>query len=393
VLIPLVGATDASCGGKAGPLGRLVRAGLTVPDGFVVPLAVHRAAQHGEPPQGLRAHLARSLAALGDVPVAVRSSAADEDGVHASAAGQHETVLAAQGADAVAAAVRTCWASLGSARAVAYRDAAAGGRAREAVMGVLVQRLVEADVSGVMFTAPDAVTVIEASWGLGPSVVGGTVTPDAYRVAPDGTVTCAVADKRTRIDRDGTRLVTTDVPAPDRRRPTLDDDRARGLAQLGRRVADVLGGAQDVEWAVAGGTTWVLQARPVTAALPARLDRGGPAHGSRGAPGHAATLIGTPGSRGTATGPARIVRGPGDFARVRPGDILVCPWTDPAWTPLLRVAAGVVTETGGVLSHAAIVARERGVPAVLGVAGATTALTDGVALTIDGAAGTVTTHA
>lgn len=80
-------------------------------------------------------------------------------------------------------------------------------------------------------------------------------------------------------------------------------------------------------------------------------------------------LRGTAGSTGIATGPARIVRGPADFSRVSPGDVLICPFTDPAWTPLLRIAAGVVTETGGVLSHAAIVARERRIPAVLGLAG------------------------
>ncbi|MFC7588449.1 PEP-utilizing enzyme [Nonomuraea antimicrobica] len=90
------------------------------------------------------------------------------------------------------------------------------------------------------------------------------------------------------------------------------------------------------------------------------------------------------------TGPARIVRGPGDFARVHPGDILVCPFTDPAWTPLLRIAAGVITETGGVLSHAAIVAREHGIPAVLGIPNATSRLHDDSTITIDGTTGTVT---
>ncbi|MFD8562283.1 PEP-utilizing enzyme [Streptosporangium canum] len=90
------------------------------------------------------------------------------------------------------------------------------------------------------------------------------------------------------------------------------------------------------------------------------------------------------------TGTARVVRGPGDFARVHPGDILVCPFTDPAWTPLLRIAAGVVTETGGVLSHAAIVAREHAIPAVLGIPNATSRLHDDTVITIDGTTGTVT---
>lgn len=100
-------------------------------------------------------------------------------------------------------------------------------------------------------------------------------------------------------------------------------------------------------------------------------------------------VSGTPGSAGTATGVARAVRGPQDFGRVGPGDILICPSTDPAWTPLLRVAGGVVTERGGVLSHAAIVAREHGIPAVLAVPDALAAIADGRTVTIDGSAGTV----
>jgi pyruvate,water dikinase len=101
-------------------------------------------------------------------------------------------------------------------------------------------------------------------------------------------------------------------------------------------------------------------------------------------------VSGTPGSPGRATGPARVVHGPDDFARVRPGDVLVCRFTEPAWTALFGVVAAVVTETGGVLSHAAIVAREYGIPAVLAVPGATTTLPDGATVTVDGGTGRVT---
>ncbi|MBO3086267.1 PEP/pyruvate-binding domain-containing protein [Cellulomonas fengjieae] len=379
MLVPLRDADVAACGGKAGALGRLARAGLPVPDGFVVPFAAYRTDLDLRP--GLSDALARELAALGDPPVAVRSSAGDEDTALASAAGQHETVLGVRGVDQVADAVRACWASLHSPTALAYR-AATPHRPADPVMAVLVQRLVDAEVSGVMFTpaGSDGVTRIEASWGLGTSVVGGTVTPDAYRVEPGGTVRRRIADKRTRVDRAGTRVVTSEVAELDRGRPALDEATALRLADLGRRVGTVLGGALDIEWAVVDGELWVLQARPVTADLPAP------------APPTLALLTGTPGSRGSATGTARIVRGPGDFTRTRAGDILVCPWTDPGWTPLLRLVAGVVTETGGALSHAAIVARERGIPAVLGVPGATTTLRDGTTITIDGDAGTVTSN-
>ena len=415
MVVRLADAAPGTCGGKAGALGALLRAGLPVPDGFVVPFAVYRAVARDLDLGGLLrepvgAEVARSaieahplparllealrsgLDALGDPQVAVRSSAGNEDTARTSAAGQHATALAVHGADEVARAVRAGWASLFSPGAVAYREASGDGRARdEPVMAVLVQRLVDAAVSGVMFTpgGPSGGTEIEASWGLGPSVVGGTVTPDSFRVAPDGTVTRTLADKRTRLDRQGEELVTRHVPARERSLPTVDDATAGRLARLGQRITAVLGGAQDVEWVIADGRIWVLQARPVTVEPPPALPPPSPAGAPLDPP---STLTGTPGSRGTATGTARVVRGPGDFGRVEPGDILVCPWTDPSWTPLLRTVAGVVTETGGALSHAAIVAREQRIPAVLGVPNATTRLHDGTPLTIDGSAGTVTRH-
>ena len=406
--VPLVEAAAATCGGKAGALGVLLRAGLPVPDGFVLPFDVHRAAVGDSAPHVGRdapeiageavekrplplpvmAALEQALEGLGARHVAVRSSAADEDTGEASAAGQYESVLAVHGAAAVADAVRACWASLSSPRALAYRSGAGGNGdgPDQLAMAVLVQRHLDAEVSGVLFTPANRgdPTVLESAWGLGTSVVAGTVTPDTYRVRADGTVTCTVAEKRTRVDRVGSRLLARDVPVERRGRPTLDDATARALATLGAEVAATLGRPQDIEWAVAEGNLWLLQSRPITAAPPSAPPSSGTSPSS-------ATLTGTPGSHGTATGTARTVRGPRDFAGVRPGDILICPFTDPAWTPLLRMVAGVVTETGGALSHAAIVAREHGIPAVLGVPDAVDTVPDGVAVTIDGTTGTVTT--
>ena len=405
MIVPLVRAAADTSGGKAGPLGALLRAGLPVPDGFVVPLEAYRRAVvlRGRAPgpsgrsDGVRDRLeSRALSAellaalgpavdgLGDVPLAVRSSADDEDTGQTSAAGRYESVLAVRGVTEVVKALRACWVSLHSSRPIGNRGPGAGSGHGDPAMAVIVQRLVDAEIAGVMFTpaSEDDDTTIEASWGLGPSVVGGTVTPDSYRVATDGSIVRTIADKRTRIDRAGDRLRTSAVPTPDRSRPTLDNATTARLVQLGRQVAAVLGGPRDVEWAIAGGRIWALQARPITARPP----------GSTGAAlGTSAALAGTPGSSGNATGPARIVRGPRDFALVRPGDILVCPFTDPAWTPLLRIAAGVVTQTGGILSHAAIVARELRIPAVLGVPDVTEKLRDGVTIAIDGDFGTVTT--
>jgi pyruvate,water dikinase len=356
--VDLRAATTDTCGGKAGTLGRLMRAGLPVPDGVVV----------------------RAGPAPADLPgevVAVRSSASTEDLADASAAGQHDSFLGVRGAEAVEAAVRACRESLWSERAVAYRRAR--GIEREPVMAVLVQRHLDADVAGVAFTG-DSVR-IEAAWGLGESVVHGLVTPDSWTVLSGRITAHAPGDKHVRVDRapaGGT--VRAPVAPGDRRRPCLTDEQVLRVAATARRVEDVLGMPVDVEWAVVGSGVWVLQARPVTAAPPSAE----PVPARR-----PEALTGTPGSPGTATGPARVLRGPADFARVRPGDVIVCRSTDPAWTPLFAVAAAIVTETGGVLSHAAIVAREHRIPAVLGVAGAMSAIRDDQPVTVHGDHGDV----
>jgi pyruvate,water dikinase len=403
--IPLRDAVANTSGRKASALGALLRAGLPVPDGFVVPFDVYRTAVRGfglasaadAVGRAIETHpdharlldlLTRALGGLGNVPVAVRSSADGEDTAHASAAGQHASVLAVRGVADVARAARVCWESLYSPRAIAYRGLLGDDHPLDGpVMAVLVQRLVDAEVSGVMFTPSgrDGITTIEASWGLGPGVVGGTVTPDAYRVVADGSFTRTISHKRTRLDRDrapfATGLVTRDLPTVDRDRPTLDDVTVARLVRLGQDAAALLGEPQDIEWAITGERIWLLQARPITATLPPA-----PSNPLVALPG---TLTGTPASRGIVTGTARVVMGPVDFAHVRAGDILVCPHTDPAWTLLLRLAAGVVTETGGVLSHAAIIARELRIPAVLGVPNATTTIRDGSLVTIDGTTGIV----
>ncbi|MGO1770128.1 MAG: PEP/pyruvate-binding domain-containing protein [Microbacterium sp.] len=326
--------------------------------------------------------LARQLARLGNPAVAVRSSAADEDTARASGAGQYESVLAVRGARAVIEAVRVCWRSSSSTRAADYRRHPDG----EPDMAVLVQRLVDADVSGVMFTPaqPGDATRIEASWGLGPSVVEGRVTPDTYEVSPKGVLRRSVGHKTTRVDRDrdsGGVTVRT-VPERLRTRSALDDATVTALAALGGRIAALLHGPQDIEWAIADGQAWILQARPITAPIPSL-----PAEATAT---EEAWLTGTPGSHGVATGVSRVLFSPSDFALVQSGDIAICPFTDPAWTPLFRVAAAVVTETGGVLSHAAIVAREHGIPAVLGIPQATARIPDGTRITVDGSGGTVT---
>lgn len=389
MVIPLRGATTrGDCGGKAATLAALVREGLPIPDGFVVafddPAPVDPDA-HAALPDPLGAAVAHELARMGHPMVAVRSSAAYEDTPGASAAGQYESILNVRGATDVCEAIAACRASARSTRVTDYWARTAGDSVDPTrKVAVLVQRLVAADVSGVMFT-PDrdgGSTRIEASWGLGPTVVGGTVDPDRYEVAPDGTVRCTVGRKEVRVDpvQEGVGLTQSPASEQTRKARALSGDDVAILAKLGLQIAALLGGPQDVEWAIAGGESWILQARPVTASVPApRLAPTVPD----------ASLTGSPGSHGVTTARARIVRGPSDFGRVRPGEIIVCPYTDPAWTPLFAIAGGVIAETGGTLSHAAIVAREYGIPAVLGVAGAMQRIRDGDCISLDGSAGSV----
>lgn len=397
MVIALSEALRCEHGGKATTLARLRRAGLPVPDGFVVPADASRA-EGSVFGRAARDSVAQELSRLNDPMVAVRSSATDEDTAEASAAGLYESVIGVRGADDVCAAIAACRQSATAARVSGYRRR--GGQAREPAtdMAVLVQVLIEAEVSGVMFTPQGSggFTRIESSWGLGLAVVGGAVTPDAFEVGPVGKIAVTIGSKSARTDTDGEHhgTRTSEVANEMRTMRTLNDETIKRLADLGARVSDLLGGPQDIEWALADDAVWIVQSRPVTAPLPA-LPEAGVAEADALAAGvlePREALVGTPGSHGVVTAHARIVSGPSAFSAVEPGELVICSYTDPAWTPLFSIASGVVTEVGGTLSHAAIVAREYGIPAVLGVAQATACIADGDLITLDGTAGTITMH-
>lgn len=311
-----MGAADiAMAGGKAVGLGGLLQAGLPVPPGFVLNTAAYShfvEANHleariqelatlspqaapqdyadaserirtlvtgGTMPADIAAELGAAYGRLsdarlddgGETAVAVRSSATAEDLAAASFAGQQETYLNVRGAEALSAAVIECWASLWTARAMAYR--AREGIGPDSVrLAVVIQRMVEAEAAGVMFTANPAngrrdQIAISAAWGLGESVVSGSVTTDDLVVdAGTGTVVSRhTADKAvmTVYAEHGTR--EQPVAAARRRAPVLDDRAATELARHGTRSADHFGAPQDIEWARAGGEFFILQSRPITA--------------------------------------------------------------------------------------------------------------------------------
>ncbi|MFF1254771.1 PEP/pyruvate-binding domain-containing protein [Pseudarthrobacter sp. NPDC058329] len=305
-----VGRDDvALAGGKAVGLGGLIQAGLPVPPGFVLTTTAYskfvtennlesaiqelaRLSLQASPqdyadaserisglfrsasmPAGIAAELADAYGRLGggDTAVAVRSSATAEDLASASFAGQQETYLNIRGANALATAVIDCWASLWTARAMNYRVREGVGP-EEVRLAVVIQQMVEADAAGVMFTANPTngrrdQTVISAAWGLGESVVSGTVTTDdlVLDAGSGSVVSRQTADKdvMTVYAENGTR--EQPVAAARRRTPVLDDRAAAELAGYGQRIAEHFGAPQDIEWARAGGQFFLLQSRPITA--------------------------------------------------------------------------------------------------------------------------------
>jgi phosphohistidine swiveling domain-containing protein len=310
-VLPLAdpGATLETVGGKGASLARLVTAGLPVPDGFHVTTAAYRhfvaendlqpgilaalepvdvsqpatleAASQAigelfagaQTPPDVASAVVLAYAALAgrDPVVAVRSSATAEDLPEASFAGQQETFLNVQGYGEVLGAVRRCWASLWTARAIGYR-------ARQGIgpdglsLAVVVQALVPAEVAGIMFTANPISgardqAIISAAWGLGEAVVGGLVTPDALTVdkASGAVLERQTADKQVMTARVDGGTEEQPVPAELRRAPALDDEAAAELTRLGVQIEKLYGRPMDIEWALADGAFAIVQARPITA--------------------------------------------------------------------------------------------------------------------------------
>jgi pyruvate,water dikinase len=254
-------------GGKGAGLARLVGLGMPVPEFVVLTVAAWRPDAEAPEEEDFTS-LWREVSAWGDVRLAVRSSAAVEDGASASWAGQFESVLGVRGEAELRAAVARCWASGRSERVAAY-GAAHGQRA--GAMAVVVQRLLEGEASGVMFTAdpewPER-SLISVGWGLGEGVVQGRVPCDTWRVAPGGRAEVELEDKDEAVLLVNGEPAVVEVPAERRREPALSEGTAIELAELGWRLAKALGRPQDVEFTLADGRLALLQTRPITIAIP-----------------------------------------------------------------------------------------------------------------------------
>jgi pyruvate,water dikinase len=267
-VVPLENAIDDTLfGSKAVGLGQAIRDGLPVPPGFALSGAIVDAVAAGE--RSAIREVANCVSPLGG-PLAVRSSAVDEDGATASFAGQHLTLLNVPSVDQLSSALGKIWWSANSDSAITYRQRV--GLFTRPSVGVVVQALLDPETAGVMFTQ-NPITggderMIEASWGLGESVVAGLVIPDHFRVARSG----QILERKPGLKRVAVRTapdggtVEEDVPPALVERLCLDDDQLQELNALAGRCERVYGPARDIEWAIADGTLYLLQCRAITKA-------------------------------------------------------------------------------------------------------------------------------
>jgi len=414
---PLRTATDAArVGPKAANLAALSRAGLPTPGGFCVTADAYRRQiahlglsdllrHYGKADQPAQRRLAVEIRlklyqeALApelydDVivawgaeqkPAAVRSSALIEDRADANFAGQFESFLGIAGEAEFMTALRACWAALWT--TTARRSMAHHGQnPAQTAMAVLVQPLVAARASGgALSETADGQMLISATWGLGSTIAQGEVVPDRIVLSREGFVRSNEAGRKHHRETcshagDGAGTSPQAVPAALVRAPCLKAGEATTLGRLMRKAEGALGMPVEIEWALDGDGFKLLQARPLhmrPAQVPDEIWLKHPG------------LNGHPAGIGWSSGRAVVVNCECELTRVAPGDILVTRVAGPALSHILPRVGGVVAELGGSTSHLASLARERGIPAVLGVLDATRRIPDGAQVAVDGVAGVV----
>jgi pyruvate,water dikinase len=324
----------------------------------------------------------RDLTGPDGMLVAVRSSSLMEDTEGASFAGQFQTYLGIENEKDFLTTVQACWGALWSSRALRYMDGK-NIKAIDTAMSVLVQPLIQAIASGggISKTADGGMSVT-ATWGLGESIAQGEIVPDRYDLNEDGKLVDMM------IGRKGHTIhcthhaapVTKAVAADQVAEPCLNEGQAVELAAMMKKAEDLKGGPVEIEWAMDEAGIKMLQARPLHMEPPPMPDQKWERH--PGIKGQAAGV-------GWGTGRACVINCECELGRVAPGDILVTKVAGPALSQVLPKVAGVVAELGGSTTHLASLARERGIPMVLGVLDATSKIPDGGQVAVDGVAGIV----
>jgi pyruvate,water dikinase len=340
----------------------------------------------------------------GEFPVAVRSSATAEDLPDASFAGQQETFLNIQGYENVLHAIKHVFASLYNDRAISYR-VHKGYEHETVALSAGVQRMVRSDLaaSGVLFTLDTEsgfadVVFITASYGLGETVVQGAVNPDEFYVhkpmlaaGKSPVIRRSLGSKALKMiftdkAHAGKSTATIDVPAADRDRFCVTDEDVIELARYAVAIEKHYGRPMDIEWGKDGldGKLYILQARPETV----KSQKGHEGQERYRLKSHSKVLAtGRAIGSKVGIGPVRVVHDASEMAQVQAGDVLVTDMTDPNWEPVMKRAAAIVTNRGGRTCHAAIIARELGIPAVVGAGDATSVLRDGTLVTVSCAEG------
>ncbi len=418
-------------GGKGANLGEMTQAGFPVPNGFAVTVAsynlfleennfrqiieetiskvdvndakaldkaatfIQKKIISGKIPDLVARETSRAYSKLspllGKAMVAVRSSATAEDLPGMSFAGQQATFLNIKGESNLLNSVRECWASLFTARAVFYR--ATNKIPTEKVgISVIVQKMVQSKVSGVMFTIDPVKNdkdriFVDAVWGLGEMIVQGSVVPDHY-VVQRGTFSILskeISDQSIQLTRVGSETKEIEVPVKQRENRKITDEEVIKLAKIGAKLQDHYYFPQDVEWAKDDKDIYIVQTRPVTT-IDKKIKK---------TPDGDITIAESPilqglaASPGMGTGHVKILKSPKEIDRIKQGDVLVAKMTSPDYVPAMKKASAIITAEGGRTSHAAIVSRELGVPCVVGAKDATTKLKDGFVVSVDGTNGMV----
>ena len=328
--------------------------------------------------------------------VAVRSSATAEDLPEASFAGQQRTFLNVQGEDDVVAAVQGCWASLFEPRAIYYRQEQ-GFKHLDVGIAVPVQKMVQSDISGVLFTVEPLTSdktkiLIEAIYGLGEAIVSGEVTPDLYLLNKED---LEILDRN--VNKQEWQIVrnlgvsqgeldgNAKIPVPESKQleQKLPDVDIIALAKLGKTIEKLYQFPQDIEWAKQDAKLFIIQTRPVTTLKSKENAKELPEIKAK------PILTGVAASPGITAGKVRIVPTASQIKKVKKGDVLVAEMTTPDFVPAMKKATAIVTERGGRTAHAAIVSRELGIPCVVGTESALKILSDGQEITVDGYRGQV----
>ncbi len=423
----------ALVGGKGANLGEMTKAKFPVPNGFIItseayyafirennfsvkikhlletanfdkPDSLSQVSTHikkliidGKLSKELVGDVFRAYSKLGtvfdDTLVAVRSSATAEDLANASFAGQQETFLNVKGEAVLLEKIKEGWASLFNARALFYRHEQHFDNLKIGI-ALVVQRMVESEKSGIMFTL-DPVTndkskiVIEAIYGLGELIVQGQENPDHYEVLKNdfSIISKKAVLQKKMLKKVGAKNKEIKLTKSQGGHQKLSDKEIIGLAKLGERLEKHYYFPQDIEWAIEKNKLFIVQTRAVTTVNEKKQTKKAIdeiANTSR-----IPILKGDPASPGIAAGPVRIIKSAKEIGKVMPGEVLVAPQTNPDYVPAMKKAVAIVTDSGGRTSHAAIVSRELGIPAIVGTQKATKILKQGEVVTVNGTKGEI----